>query len=140
MDVVMPRVMELHENRKLGWGLTSLLTQGVDECMQREKEKMNNFAITSALVMTISMAAALEPPPELSGKPRTIYGAMMVLASFLFFICIGAVVHIQNMWGKHFRCDADVFLFHLSVNWEMEIVMLWMIVPMILGITIVACS
>ena len=85
----MPRVMELHENRKLGYGLTSLLTQGVDECMQREKEKMNNFGITSALMMTISMAAALEPPQELSGKPKIIYGAMLMVASALFLICPG---------------------------------------------------
>ena len=146
MDLVIPRVVEIYESGEpMPIGLASVLSQGVDESMARDKDTVANFAVTAALMLTVSVTMMMTPPDGLGTPGEStaclIFTVTQVVASMLFVEAISASIHIVSMWNTWLNCDADVFLYHLELDWN-AVKNDFIMNPIILGIVfcVVGCT
>ena len=99
--------------------LHNALTQGVDEAMSREQNRLNNFALVAALFLTITVGPILEPPELQNDIMQKVFAGFMIGSTMCFFLTIMFTIHITSLWTRVIHCDADYFQFLLDHNWNL---------------------
>ena len=94
---------------------------------------MQNFAVTSALMMTMNLAFLVDMPDDLPRAWLWVYIVCLVVGMICQTTCIVAVIHFLNMVNR-FRCDADAISYFLDHDWMISVMALQMVVPLIVGL------
>jgi hypothetical protein len=146
MDVIMPRIEKKFADGKLTatTAIHTALTQGIDEAMNREMSRLNNFALVAALFLTMTTAQIMEPPtfhksdlfPDVDASVwENIYGGMQAASTMFLLISIVFTIHIQNMWTMYIHCDADYLRMLLQREWN-HVTAVCSVTPLIIGIVL----
>ena len=94
---------------------------------------MQNFAVTSALMMTMNLAFLVDMPDDLPRASLWVYIVCPIIGMMCQTTCIISAIHFLNMVNR-FRCDADAINYFLDHDWMSSVMKIQMQVPLIVGI------
>ena len=131
MDEAAVQIVKHFKANTINDGAQVVLTQGVDETINRMTGVQQNFAVTAALFMSAELGFLLDIPDGLETGWLYTYLASSLLALCIHTAVVVNIIHFLN-WIGRFRCDAEFILYFLEHDWQ-EVTYCQMVKPLISG-------